>query len=195
MKKEILLIVAVVVFGFGLSGCASVRILMPEAIEVDIGGVENLANCQFFISKDVTLRFLSDDRQTGIGGTGTVEAQRVITRRTIRIASSTPGILQTRNNAGEVLPGYRIARRNDGREYINLWILFEDDDDNAIAFQAWWDIANDRFQLWSNEVNYGGLTYTVSYDGDEKPYLNYKLVEQTREQNEARRARGRRVGS
>jgi hypothetical protein len=65
-----------------------------------------LANCQYYISKDVTLRFASDTRQTGLNEAGIVQAERVIMRRSIIIASSTPGVLQTINNAGENLPGY-----------------------------------------------------------------------------------------
>jgi len=197
MKKEHLsVLVVVAVFGFIVCGCASVKILTPEAIETDITGVEYLANCQFFISKDVTLRFLSDNRQTGINeATGVVEAQRTITRRTITIASSTPGILQTKNNAGEVLDGYFFHDREDGRNDLRLFILFDEDDDNSIRFVALYDIADDKFELISNEVDYGGVTYTVTYDGDEMPYLKYKIVERTKEQNEKRKAKGRRVGT
>ena len=197
MKKGILLFTVVLVFlGFILSSCASIKILTPGAIDDDIAGLQNLANCQYFISEDVTLNFLSDNRQTGINeSSGIVEAQRIITRRTIYIASSTPGILQTRNSAGKTLDGYEQHTGNNGREYLSLYILFEEDDDNAIVFQAFYDDKDDRFELYTDEIEYGGLTYKVTYYGDEFPYLKYKLLERTREQNEARKVTGRRVGS
>jgi len=197
MKKSILLFAVVVVFGgFILSSCASIKILTPGTIDDDIAGLQNLANCQYFISKDVTLNFLSDNRQTGINeASGVVEAQRIITRRTIKIASSTPGILQTRNSKGETFYGYHQFTGDTGREFLSLSILFEEDDDNAIVFQAFYDDKNDRFELFKDEINYGGLTYKITYDGDEFPYLKYKIMERTREQNEARKAKGRKIGS
>jgi len=197
MKKRNLFFVVVVVFlGLILSSCASIKILTPTAIENDIAGIPNLAYCQFFISKDVTLRFSSDNRETVIQeSSGTVQAQRTIIRRTIKIASSTPGILQTKNNAGEILDGYNLWSNRNGKDQLDLYILFDKDNDNAIRFAALYDIMDQRFGILGNEVNYGGLVYTITYEGDERPYLLYKLAERTREQNEARRARGRKVGS
>ena len=197
MKKRNLFFVVVVVFlGLILSSCASIKILTPTAIENDIAGIPNLAYCQFFISKDVTLRFSSDNRETVIQeSSGTVQAQRTIIRRTIKIASSTPGILQTKNNAGEILDGYNLWSNRNGKDQLDLYILFDEDNDNSIRFAALYDIMDQRFGILGNEVNYGGLVYTITYEGDERPYLLYKLAERTREQNEARRARGRKVGS
>jgi len=194
MKKGVLLFFIFTIFI--LTSCASVKILTPGAIDVDIAGLDNLANCQYFISKDVILKFLSDNRQTGINDrSGIVEAERVIKRSVIKIASSTPGILQTKNNAGDPVHGYKVWISNSEEVMLTLYILFEDDDDNSIGFTAYYDIENDMFELAINEVNYGGLTYTITYDGEEKPYLKYKLLERTRKENEERKAKGRRVGS
>jgi hypothetical protein len=197
MKKSILLLFTVAsVLGLVLSSCASIKILTPGAIDSDIGDFQYLGKCQFFISKDVTLQFFSDDRRaTSINETsGVAVAERVMIRRTIKIASSTPGILQTKNNAGDVLDGY-FFWDNSGSPALSLLILFESDNDNAIGFYALYDVEDDKFELVGNTVNYGGLTYTVTYDGDERPYLKYKLLERTRKQNEARKAKGRRVGT
>ena len=202
MKNGFRFFVAVLAcFGLILSSCASTKILTPVAIEFDIDGIPNLAYCQFFVSKDITLKFLSDNRETGIQeSSGTVQAQRTIIRRTIKIARSTPGILQTRNNAGDILDGYDLWVNSSGFiRGVDLSILFDEDDDNAITFYcAYWNDTDTKFYINDEEVNYGGLIYTVTYDEgdeDEPPYLLYKLVERTKEKKETRRAKGRRVGS
>ena len=191
MKNKLFLIVAVVVFGYALSSCASTKILTLKAIDDDIDGLENLDKCQFWISKEVTLSFSSNDKQTEIDKRGTVKAQRVIAGRRIKIARLTRGVLRTRNNVS----GHNMDDiQNDGSEpFSDIWVLFENDNDNAIHFRAWQNRENGIFQLWDNEVNYGGLTYTISYDGDERPYLYYKLIERKRKDSAVRRVSGRRV--
>jgi hypothetical protein len=186
-----------VALAFTFSGCASTKILTPQAVNNNIGGIGNLANCQFFLSKDISLQFVADNRQAEINETsGTVEAQRIIDRRSRSIASSTLGILQTKNSTGETLPGYRLLRNDDnGNEFLTLWILFGESDDNAIAFTAYFNRDEDRFELVADTVEYDGLTYSVAYNGDEPPYLKYKILERTIEKTDQRRERGRRVGS
>jgi hypothetical protein len=76
-----------------------------------------------------------------------------------------------------------------------LNILFDEDNDNVICFAALYDVNDQRFVIVGNTVNYGGLTYNIAYEGDERPYLLYKLLERTKKQNEARKAKGRKVGS
>jgi hypothetical protein len=198
MKKSILFSTVVAAFfGLILSGCASTKILTPGAIEDDIDGIPYLEHCQFFISEDVTLKFLSDNRETvhpKLSG-GTVRAERTIIRRTIKISKSTPGILRTKNNAGDVLVGYDSLIHPNEREQLNLYLLFDDDNDNVIKFATIYDIKDRKFAIVGNEVDYGGVIYTITYKGNEKPYLMYKFKERTKKQNEARTVRGRKVGS
>ncbi|MDR0475469.1 MAG: hypothetical protein LBH43_17580 [Treponema sp.] len=192
-------------FGLILSSCASTeKVLTPGAIDNDlttidkagkiIPGVERLSKCQFYISKDVTLHFLSDERKTEFGYSGTVKAKRTIIRRTIKIESSTPGILQIKNKAGKELGGYS-SDFSTGREHLILQILFDKGNDNVIQFAAFYDDKKQTFGLIGNEANYGGLKYSITYDGDERPYLLYKLVERTKEKTEERKVKGRKVGS
>ena len=198
MKRRILLsFVAACVFGLILPSCVSTKILTPEAVDVDIDGLGNLRYCQFFISKDVTLKFLSDNRETvhpKLSG-GTVRAERNIIRRTIKIAKSTPGILRTKNKAGDVLVGYDSLIYPNAREQLNLYMLFDEDNDNVIKFATVYDIKDRKFEIVGNEVDYSGVIYTITYKGNEKPYLMYKFRERTKERNEARTVRGRKVGS
>ena len=192
MKKNVFTICFI---GLLISSCASVKILTPQGINTDIDGLPNLAYCQFFISRDVTLSFLSDTRPTYIQeNTGTIVAERTIQRRSVRILKSTPGILQTKNNSGESLTGYIMSNRN-GRQILTLYILFENDDDNVIGFTAFYDQANNRFELTTDEVIFDGMTFKVNYSGREMPYLKYKLLERRIEERDSRRAPGRTIGS
>jgi hypothetical protein len=180
-----------------LSGCASTKVLTPEAIDGDINGLPYLHLCQFYLSDDVTLVFKSDDRTpVDLKKTdGTVEIQRSIIRRKIEIDDDTPGILRTKNKVGDKLDGYAFSVDSSGRQILILNILFDEDNDNIIQFRAYYNKNNDRFEIIGNEVDYGGLIYTITYDDDEPPYLLYKLKERTKEQSYSRKVKGRKVGS
>jgi len=193
--RKILFFAVAAVFALVLPGCASLNVLTPRAIDADIDGLDNLANCQYFISKDITLRFSSDDRQTGINEkSGVVRAERVIKNRFIKITGSTPGILQIKDNAGKPVKGYDI-KTNQGADVLTLSVLFEKDNENIIQFRTFYNDKMHRFELFDREINYGGINYTVLYDGNDRPYLRYKKMERLKEQNEERTASGRRVGS
>ena len=190
MKKFFVVLLAV---GLALSGCSSIKVLTPSAVEADIGGLSNLRYCQFFISKDVTLKYDAISRVTQIGETGTVEAHRTAISQTINIPSSLPGVMQTQNSVGEALSGYDTHSRN-GRQYLSLYILFEENDDNALEFQVYYDMKNDRFELYEDKVNYGGLMYTVNFMGSEYPYLKYELIEDSEQKSNERKLGGRTIG-
>jgi len=200
MKKEFLLIAVIAAFiEFGLSGCST---LTPRAITNELGGLENLVYCQFYISKSVTFKRVSEEQQTSIGETGTVRVQRLITRDTIRIVPGTPGVLATGTKDN---PVSRVGTEKDGVWYgyvfdtyqdikrLYLCILFDEDDDNLTAFGARWDYRNDRFYI-DGSAYYGGNLYSVNFIGDEPPYLLYTVTKSTREDRSERSARGRRVG-
>jgi uncharacterized protein (UPF0333 family) len=191
IKKAFLFLMAASVFTLIIS-CASTKVLTPRAIERDIIGLENLANCQFFLSKQVILEYSSDQRQANINErTGVVHAERVIRNERIKIEPTIPGILQTKNKAGEPVQGYSMEDNNT----LTLYILFENDNDNYIQFTTLYNDEMHRFELYGNEVNYDGLTYKVSYQGDDRPYLNYRHIERFKDQSKERKASGRRVGS
>ena len=198
MKKR--QIITLIVLGFVLYSCNSLKTLTPDAIYSDIGGVEFLANCQFYLSRNITLRAVTDDRQTSFVE-GTVERDRLITERLLRISTSTPGILQTRNNTGEILTGYHsypgtlveetivpntytrdvwgnlipyIRRVTTPVVFHEIRILFEEDDDNYIIFRA---TNNDGlFEIDSIEIEYGGLLYTIESENEgENEAIDKKL--------------------
>ena len=194
MKRSVVLAgTAALFFVLILSNCSTSRVLTPGAIEIDIDGLDNLANCQYFLSKEITLVSASSKRQTGVNS-GIVKAQRIINNRTITIDTIVPGILQTKNNAGDSLKGYNLVT-NEGVELITLYILFETDNDNLIKFSAIYNDKMHRFELFDNEIVFDGVTYSVTYYGNDRPYLHYKYLESTLEQSETRKAKGRRVGS
>jgi len=195
MKKVFLFLAAASVFALVLSNCASTKILTPGAIDTDINGLGNLASCQYFLSKEVTLVFSSSQRQSSVNErTGIAQAERLNKSYRITIGTETPGILQIKNNMGDSLQGYNMATK-DGVSVLTLSVLFENDNDNPIKFSAAYNDKMHRFELFDNVVDYGGLTYTVTYNGNDRPYLHYKHIEHVTEQNETRKARGRKVGN
>lgn len=61
---------------------------------------------------------------------------------------------------------------------------------NAIEYGKVVNISDD----FDGMITYGGRRYQVYYEGDEKPYLLYKLLQSGREIAAQRTARGRTVG-
>jgi hypothetical protein len=196
MTKKLIFGILGLLLTLSFLNCATpIKILTPGNIKNDIGGLPDLANCQFYISKNVLLTFVSDTRQTALTSTGVVQAERRTVRNTISIPSSLPGILQTKNSAGRTLDGYENWIDAEGVRKLDLYILFDKDDDNALIFQAFYDNVNDRFELYSNNVKYDGMDYIISYSEGEMPYLKYKILERSRAESSQRTARGRTIGS
>ncbi|MDR0412159.1 MAG: hypothetical protein LBH75_09360 [Treponema sp.] len=197
MKSKQLFLCGCVIFVFSIStGCASIKDLTPSAVEDDIGGEIYLGNCQYFLSKDIELRYVNTLEGRDLTDSGTVVISRDTRRDTIRIAYSTPGILQTKNNAGTtVKDGVRHLLNKSGNELVIVKILFEKSNDDFLEFSALYDEPNDRFELSNNQITYNGQEYTVRYKGDDPPYLRYKILVKEREKETGRRAKGRRVGS
>jgi hypothetical protein len=171
-----------------------IRILTPGAIADSINGLPNLTDCQFYISNDVILYYESDKRQNEINESGIVEVQRIIQKDSIKIASSTPGVLQTQKDT-ESVPGYTIWSSYNNQPVITLYILFENNNNNVICFSAFYNVKTDRFELVNKTVTYNGLDYTITFKGDEFPYLTYKILEKTVEDSNIKIAEGRKVGT
>ncbi|MDR1972720.1 MAG: hypothetical protein LBQ46_12465 [Treponema sp.] len=216
-----------------LFSCASVKIppktLTPKAIEYDIQGREpngetdfrftsaearnkslkRLADCQFYISKEIILRYDGISRSTELNQIGFVEVKNLNIRETIIIFSSTPGILQYLDTAnGERIPirlFEPVPGQDEDRQRLTLKILFDENYEDYIPFTALYYLEDDRFILAApnDEVylSYTGkdsrvppeLKYKIEYEGDDIPYLKYILVEHTEIINESRKAPGRTI--
>jgi hypothetical protein len=204
VKSKLFLLVLGLLQLIILSSCCStglkqkagpqVKTLMPGAIANNINGLPNLPDCQFYISKDVTLHYESDKRQNEINESGIVEVQRIIQRNSIKITSSTPGILQTQKD-GESVSGYTIWNSYNHQPIITLYILFENNNNNVLCFSAWYNVKTDRFELVNKTAVYNGLNYTIAFSGEELPYLTYRLLEKTVEDSNTKIAEGKKVGT
>lgn len=188
-----------------ISGCVSTKTLTPGAIQDDLKDLEHLKDCDFYLSKSITLRYSGDIRDTAIKGV--VEAERILRSRKIIIAKTVVGALQTEDNAGEPVRGYSL---NPGGDTVTLNILFGRDNENVITFSARLETLNDKFSLAQPVVKYRYIygpqgagsdyisgfdneqqSYSIDFAGSEKPYLRYKIIERITEDNKARREPGR----
>jgi hypothetical protein len=147
----------------------------------------------YYLSKDMALlpaqpaefRFVTIEETNGVltlsGGEPAVtieETNGVFTlsgdEPVVTITSLTPGRLYSKN-----------VRKQPGK-YHTIEIIrinFEDGKDGFLEFAAAVNDPNtstrsvdDRFQLLfdrDKQINYKGRTYTVSYEGTERPYLTY----------------------
>jgi hypothetical protein len=86
-----------------LIGCASSSGLdfTPGALKNDIGGSSNLPTCQFFISKDVSIKYKRISRSTDRDRNGVVKADNIIYERTFNILKQTPGIFRYVDDANK----------------------------------------------------------------------------------------------
>jgi hypothetical protein len=194
-----------------LNGCASTtsanRPLTPGAISDDLKGMSNLRKCSFFLSKKITLRYKGNIRDVAVKGF--VEAERTLRSRSIRISRSTVGAIQTATNGGEPAEGY-TQPQDSGLTKIKLKILFGLDNENVIEFSARRDNPHEKFYLDQTTVKYryayrldgsqqdiiAGFDtekqdYIIEFEGDERPYLMYKLTERIKEDKKARKEPGR----
>ena len=169
--------VFVLIFSFCFIACASIEILTPENIEDDIQW-DRLANCQYYLSAKLVLTHSADIRQTDLDRLGIVRAKKRAIRKKITIKESTRGILKT-------------LVTSENRESITLYILFDQNNENVMEFKA--SQKGDTFELVRDHVVFDDSNYDITYEGNERPHLRYKLIERTKAKSTSRKAKGRRV--
>jgi hypothetical protein len=212
MKKLGFLLVTCSLLLIGLlDSCATRKDLTWNAIKSniqtkdesdnDIRSLSRLWECQFYISTDVTLSYTANKEDKDVIEKGVANRETTKIRKTINIYSDTPGVLQIKNESGDELRGYLFGGTDN--DELELWILFEDNNDNIIKFSAQTSIEdntiedNHKFELVhaDNKISFDGLTYTIAYEGKDIPYLKYKLKETVKEVKTKRTLPGRLVGS
>jgi hypothetical protein len=164
-KKKNWLGMLVLVLAFGLIiGCASINPMSDETI-ARYGLEANLdlfKSYQYFVSRDIILTNVNTKTDIGIQG-GQAYSSTSVDRDVKQILSSTPGV------------ALEVAEDSDGR--IRLGIAFEVNNDNLLwfVFDPLIDVRtepnmNDRWfflvytNSWTNEINYAGKPYIVSYE-------------------------------
>jgi hypothetical protein len=104
----------------------------------------------------------------------------------IIITAKTPGVLISK----------RDGQLENGTDFEIFDICFERDDTKFISFLK--DERRQKFTMRSNggtwpKTMYGDAEYTITYKGDERPYLLGHIKSKYRETKNVRRVQGRRV--
>ena len=161
--KIIYLIIACITMPLALMSCSTAARAVPitDSIITELGGVNNI---QYYISKTITLRLGVGDMEPIIEE-GQLLRRGAAARDSVIIQENTPGLVRSNG-----------LRANEALGYF-LDVAFEDyDGDPVIQFGKYREGIGEKYQiLYHNSVNrvieYGGVVYTVSYEGDEPPYL------------------------
>jgi hypothetical protein len=172
----------------------STKFLTMGTVDNDIGGLDNLKFCQFYLSEDIILTYVERSQENSIKDTGVVEVNRGIIRQTILIPSTVPGILRTKDNLGNSVSEYEFSvSEKTGKDIVLISVLFEESNDDFLVFRTRKNEENYSFQFEDREINYNGNTYKVSWKGGGYPKLEYKLMLNQNIKEVKRTARGRRI--
>jgi hypothetical protein len=164
--KNIYLIIACITMPLALISCSTTARAVPitDSIITELGGVNNMPKFQYYISKTITLRLGVGDMEPIIEE-GQLLRRGAAAREAVIIQENLPGLVRSNG-----------PRTNDALGFF-LDVAFEDyDGDPVIQFGKNREGIGEKYQIiYHNATNrvieYGGVIYTVSYEGDEPPYL------------------------
>jgi len=164
--KIIYLIIACITIPLALISCSTTARAVPitDSVITELVGVNNTPKLQCYISKTITLRLGIGDMEPIIEE-GQLLRRGAAARDSVIIQENLPGLVRSNG-----------LRANEALGYF-LDVAFEDyDGDPVIQFGKYREGIGEKYQiLYHNSVNrvieYGGVVYTVSYEGDEPPYL------------------------
>jgi hypothetical protein len=172
--------------------------LTQATIIEDIGDISGLIASQYFLSKEIQLHWTNIERTpTGIKSGGKVNVLNTIKYDDVRIRGSSKGILYTYAATGTIDDVLRQQQSSDGDDLLILGIIFGKNNDEYLEFATYADDPSEKFELVidsNHQVMLGGQKYTVSYEGNELPYLKYNLVEREVVQTTKRTFSGRNPG-
>ena len=166
-----IVVLALAVFAMQFSTCASFRCPKKYAVTSSLYsqiGHNTFSQFLFFITKDVVLTRV--ERSVTIDEKATVVTTTII-RNVIHLPASTSGRVQ----------GNPTAER--------LEIGFESLEDGSIPTLTFVKKKNDGLYYFEvdafGHIEYGGMYYTVTYKGDDEPYLLYqsRVQERIQERN------------
>jgi hypothetical protein len=170
-----------------LIGCASSMQVKPRpltlrSIEEELVSIENLSNCDFYLSKDVFLQAKSQG--------GDMAMEKITVKKIVTIDKATSGVLQSEKNTNDPsYTGYQLIDDGKKRE-LSIYVLFEESDDNALKFIANYDNNEDLFKLLEPEIEYGEYKYKLEYGPGPAPFLMYSTK---KKYEERKKAKGRRT--
>jgi hypothetical protein len=174
------------------SGCASTSpIPITTSIIRDKVGEEKIPKFQYFLSTTITLEL--EPEKVNEASTVSRDGQLITRSRTVRERITIP-----ENTPGLVGQG-QYEKMMGGKDYL-LKVAFEKKDRNlVIRFAQYSDGDNIKYNIFYNDrenniIRYGEHNYTVSFDGDELPYLAIREREIHDVISKSRRASGLRKG-
>jgi hypothetical protein len=183
--KIIYLIIACITIPLALISCSTTARAVPitDSVITELGGINNTPKFQFYISKTITLGLGAGDMEPIIEE-GQLIRRNAAARNFVIIQENTPGLVRSNG-----------LRTNEARGFF-LDVAFEDyEGDPIIQFGKYREGIGEKYQiLYHNSANrvidYGGVIYNVSYEGDEPPYLLIMVRESAADAKNARKASG-----
>jgi len=136
------------------SSCASIRPVTDNIIQ-QVGGSDQLANFQYYISRDIVLTRVEHEKDGNVIA-GEAKINETIKKDKVNIKKSTPG----------VVINYRYV--NSLKTYV-LHVAFEDNDDQYLQFahaknahpDAFYSLVNNHPQA-QQRIFYGNTVYDYS---------------------------------
>ena len=164
--KIIYLIIACITIPLALISCSTTARAVPitDSVITELVGVNNTPKLQCYISKTITLRLGIGDMEPIIEE-GQLLRRGAAARDSVIIQENLPGLVRSNG-----------LRANEALGYF-LDVAFEDyDGDPVIQFGKYREGIGEKYYIiYPNSANrvieYGGVIYNVSYEGDEPPYL------------------------
>jgi len=183
--KIIYFFIACITIPLTLISCSTTARAVPitDSVITELGGVNNTPKFQCYISKTITLRLGAGDMEPIIEE-GQLLRRGAAARDSVIIQGNLPGLVRSNG-----------LRTNEALGFF-LDVAFEDyEGDPVIQFGKYREGIGEKYHiLYYNSVNrvidYGGVIYTVSYEGDEPPYLLMKARENAADKKGARKASG-----
>jgi hypothetical protein len=162
-------------------GCATAKRqdLTYNLIQSDMADEQELALCQFYVSKDIILTRYNTDRKSIAVKNGIPNIENTTSRVNIKINGLAKGVLYTQSANADFLRKILSAA---GREMIVIGVVFGQNDDEYLEFAAFTDEPDSRFELLTNTkqqvTTFGeNIEYDVTYNGTGLPHLIYKIKE------------------
>jgi hypothetical protein len=159
---------------------------LTDEIIAEVGGIAHTVKFQYYISKTITLRLIARRSTPKISENGQLIRINSVAYDTVTISANTPGVMKEKDYQQNTNPllGYSLNVHFE-EKMGNLTIQFGKRTSSAAA----------KYQIVNNggtssTINYGGLIYSVNYEGDEPPYLLIKAQEIITETENSRRASG-----
>ena len=157
---------ACITMPLALISCSTTTRAVPitDSVITELGGVNNTPKFHYYISKTITLRLGVGDMEPIIEE-GQLLRRGAAARDSVIIQENLPGLVRANG-----------LRTNEALGFF-LDVAFEDfEGDPVIQFGKYREGIGEKYHiLYHNSANrvidYGGVIYNVSYEGDEPPYL------------------------